>query len=94
MAARLRHVASIKTGGGIAGDLAISPNGRHLLATHCGLRMWNWKPPFGATLVHHAGAGAEATTGRAPACGLPAYVLDDGRAVAVEVASRRSTRRE
>lgn len=71
------ELSCIHTTKGIVGDLAISPDGTQVLAIHGGFRSMNWKPVFAASF-----ATQEASV--APAFGRPAYISDDGVAMAIE----------
>lgn len=71
------ELSRIQTTKGIVGDLAISPDGKQVLAIHGGFRSMNWKPVYAASF-----ATEEASV--APAFGHPATISDDGVAMAIE----------
>lgn len=74
----LTELSRVQTTKGIVGDLAISPNGQHVLAIHGGFRGSNWKPVYAASFVTDSAIVA-------PAFGHPAFVRDDGAALALEI---------
>ena len=80
------ELSCIQTTQGIVGDLAISPDGKQVLAIHGGFRSANWKPVYTASF-----ATTEASV--APAFGRPAYISDDGVAMAIEAELKLITAR-
>lgn len=71
------ELTRVETSKGIVGDLAISPDGAQVLAIHGGFRTMNWKPVYAASF-------ATGDPSVAPTFGRPAYISDDGVAMAIE----------